>query len=237
MLTHDSIHLVEALVGAELTAEHEEAARAALPPGPMVTVARDCGANGDEIARMLAERLGVRCIDRELLDAIAKDAKVDRHLMERLDERISSVLEDWSYSVIWGKDAMRKDYLRHLKNVVVGISLQGGVVVGRGANYILHRTNTFRVRVTGSAARCAERVARESGIELEVAEKVVLATNTERRKFIRQTFDRDWNDPTWYDMTLNTDRFQAAQCVGLIVAAMAAAGITLPAKAMAVAVG
>ncbi len=232
MLTRDSINLVEAIVGAEMTAEHQEAARTKPRPGPTVTIARDCGAGGDAIAARLAERLAVRCVNRELIDAIAKDAKVDRHLMERLDEHISTVLQDWSYSVIWGKDATRKDYLRHLKNVVIGISLQGGVIVGRGANYILHRTNTFRVRIAGSAARCAERVAREREIELEDAEEAVTTLNEERAKFIRQTFGRDWNDPAWYDMMLNTDRLNQEQCVRLILRALAEAGIEVPEDAI-----
>ena len=235
MLTRDSINLVEALVGAEMTADHSERARKALPLGPTVTIARSCGANGDAVANTVAGRLGVRCIDRELIDAIAEDAKVDRHLMERLDEQISTVLQDWSYSVIWGKDATRKDYLRHLKNVVVGISLKGGVIVGRGANYILHRTNTFRVRIAGSVSRCAERVAHECKIELEEAEKVIIATNEERAKFIRLTFGRDWNDPAFYDLTLNSDRFNVDQCVRLILESMSEAGFELPANVTAAA--
>lgn len=229
MIPNSSLGVVEALVGAELEVEHVPERRAASPGTATVTVARDCGAGGDAIAFALAKRLGLRCYDRDLLEAVAHEAKVERRLIERLDERASRPVDDWSYSILWGQTAMREDYVRHLKTVVHGIAAgEGGVILGRGVNFILGGAHAFRVRIAGSPARCSERLAAERRIPVEEAAKIVRAKNDERARFIRDTYGRDWSDPAAYDLVLNTDRFGNEQVVRVIAAAMKEAGLTVP---------
>lgn len=226
MIAKGSTALVDAFVGATLEAEHDRS----LPQAPVraatVTVARDCGAGGARVAEAIARELGLKCFDRELLDAVANDARVERRLMERLDERPSSTASDWSFSIVWGHDAMREDYARHLRNVAHAIAAStGGVILGRGVNFVLGPDHAFRVRVCGSPGRCARRLARERGIATDEAARIVRETNAERAKFVAETYKREWTDPTAYDLIVNTDRYDEGQAAKVVVAAMKEAGL------------
>ena len=73
---------IEGLVSRHLKTQ----AKVAPPPslkGTVVTVARSCGSGGEKIAYLLAERLGLRCYDDDLVQAIAEEAKADSQLMAR----------------------------------------------------------------------------------------------------------------------------------------------------------
>jgi hypothetical protein len=183
MIANNSNEVVDALVEAEIEAERTHSERRSRRDTVTVTVARDCGAGGATIAFLLAKHLGLRCYDRDLLGAVARDAHTERRLMERLDEHPSNAMDDWSYSMIWGQGAMREDYKLHLKNVVHRIAkMSGSVILGRGVNFLLDESQAFRVRIAGSPERCAGRLSAERRISVEEALKIVNATNEERAK-------------------------------------------------------
>ena len=223
----DPIRVVQALVGAEMSS-HDEVAVSAVPRGPVVTISRDYGCGGRDVAHLRAKRLGVRSFDREILDAIADSAKVDRFLMERLDEQVRGLMEEWAYSIISGKSTFKEDYRRHLVSVILGISRRGGVIVGRGAHLILWDRNAFRVRIVGSMDRCAKRVAERDNLSLEDAQKKVQRVNQERATFIKNLYRRDLSDCSCFDMILNSDRYSPELLAKMIAGAMALAGFSIP---------
>lgn len=227
MADHDAINLVRAIVGAEITTEGI-GAEDVLPRGSVVTISRDYGSGGAEVAKRLAARLGVKAFDREILDAVTKDARVDRYLMERLDEKVRSSLDDWAFTTITGKSAFKEDYRRHLVNVIVGIAGSGGVIVGRGAHLILDPARAFRVRVCGSVESCAERIAQRLGIPRQEAQSEVLRVNKERNDFVRSLFGVDTTDASRFDLVVNSDRLKIEQVVELILSAMVLAGFRVP---------
>ncbi|MCB2156946.1 cytidylate kinase-like family protein [bacterium] len=223
----DPIRLVQALVGAELSS-HDEVAVSAVPKGPVVTLSRDYGSGGEDVAHELSMALHVGCFDREILDAIADSAKVDRFLMERLDEQVRGIMDAWAFSIISGKSAFKEDYRRHLVSVILGISQRGGVIVGRGAHLILWDRKAFRVRIVGSLDRCAKRVAEKENISQEEAEKKIQHINQERASFIKNLYRHDLSDCSSFDMVLNSDRYTPQVLARMIANAMRLAGFAVP---------
>jgi hypothetical protein len=193
-----------------------------------VTLSRDFACGGEDLARRLADSLQVQCYDREILEAVVQAAHADRYVMERLDERTSSPVEDWVYSLVSGQPAVREDYVGYLVKVVRSIAAHGGVIVGRGAHLVLARADAFRVRVTGSLDVCARRHAEQGGLSLEQARKEVAAVNQQRAKFVKVNFQGEINDLSAYDLCLNTDRLPVPQAVELILTAMRLAGYPVP---------
>ncbi|RMD70019.1 MAG: cytidylate kinase-like family protein [Gammaproteobacteria bacterium] len=229
----EPIQIVKAIVGAELMAEKSERDRY-LPQGIVVTVSRDYGCGGDEIAEMLAERLGVEYFDKQILESIIKAAPEHKELMERLDKQVSKIRDEIMHMIVTGKSAS-EEYRRHLINVVLGIARKSGVIVGRGAHIILAHHKVFRVRIVGSPEFCARRVAEKQHISLAEAEQWVRKANEEHADFIRRIFNRDINDPTAFDMILNTDYIDIEPAVDIILFAMKKAGFKIPEKALKVA--
>jgi cytidylate kinase len=192
----------------------------------VVTISRGCGCEGERIAKLLAEHMGVTYVDKEIIDAVAKQARVDRYLMDRLDERAEALRHDW-LERLFSKRALEKNlYRRTLVKVVLSITKEGCVILGRGANYILARHHAFHVRIVGSPRLCAQRIANERAMDLADAKRWVIKTDKERAGFVRELFGADIDNLRDYDLGLNMDRFDYHYAAELIIQAMTRA--TLP---------
>jgi len=230
--------LIEALIGVELAQERkaaEEKAAQARRASYVVTVSRGYGSLGKKVAQALADRLGVRCCDRTILEEVARRADVDIELVKNLDENIRHTrVEPWK-AFFKGETYSRERYLHHLVKVVLNISKKGGVIVGRGAHLILGPCKAFRVRIIGSLEVCAERVAERDQLDLEAARKRVEKVNHERAEYLQQLYGVGIDDCSDYDLVINSDRFDVQQMVGLILNGMQQAGYDIPDKVMQVA--
>jgi cytidylate kinase len=224
--------LIEALVTAQLKEQQVIAAikaeqRWQKSRTHVVTVSRNFGALGKEVAQLLADTLEVRCCDRYILQEVARRANVDEELVRVLDEHISHIDERWWKGLITKNTFSYEEYYKHLVKTVFSISLRGGVIIGRGANLILGPERAFRVRIVGSAEQCAKRVANRENISMDEARQKVSDVDRERAEYIRKLYDTDIDDPLSYDLVLNSDRLDRIEMVELILQAMQKSGYQL----------
>ncbi len=188
---------------------------------PVITISRDFGTGGEEISRLLAERLGLEIYDENVIDAIAKRSEVNASLLKNLHEKVSATSDSWLYAMVTGKNVTRQDYVNALVTVVRCIYHKGGIVIGRGGHVILQGRDVLRVRLTGSREACAKRVAHRDQLSLSEAKQKCGAINKERAKNIWNLFHSRLNDPTNFDMTINTDHFaHYEQVVEILIRSM-----------------
>jgi len=204
----------------------------------VVTISRGYGAMGNEISHLLADALELRCCDCFILQEVARRANVDQALVKVLDEHVSVINshysdhdDHWWNRLINRYSFTHEDYQEYLAKTILSISLHGGVIIGRGANFILGPERAFRVRVIGSLDKCSNRVADRENISIEQATEKVHDIDYERAEYIRKLYDADINDPSYFDLVINTDRFNRIQIVELILEAMQRAGYKLPVDA------
>ena len=225
--------LIEALIGIELAQERkaaEERKEKARQANYVVTVSRGFGSLGKQTAQALADRLGVRCCDRTILQEVAKRANVDIELVKKLDETIEqSKARPWK-TFFSGKSFPKERYLHHLVKVVLNISKKGGVIVGRGAHLILGPKRAFRIRIVGTPDICAARVAEREDIDLDAARKRVETVNRQRAEYLKELYGEGINDCSDYDLVINSDRYDVPQMVHLVLEAMHQAGYDIPQK-------
>ncbi len=221
-MTTDAYHALEALVKA---IEAETHSRTPPPrstqPGCVITVSRSCGSGGDTIARRLAERFNLRYFDQDIISAIAKEARVDENTVRLLDEQgCCAMRAAWLRSMFGGESLFKDTYRQILVGVVFGILRTGGVILGRGANFILDRYPVFRLRVVGSPEVCAQRIAKERGMSAEEALAELKKIDRTRAEFIKNLCHHDINDPVAYDLVLNTDHMAIDEAPAVILEAM-----------------
>ncbi len=218
---------IESLVSRQLKTD----VKIAPPPqlkGTVVTVARSCGSGGEAIGHMLAERLKLGFYDVNLLDAIADEARTHKRLMKELDEHSEHLMDGWLRSIITGKGAFQPEYRRALVNVVLGISHSGGVIVGRGANFILSGKNVFRLRIVCPLSKCVERVAKDEDLTPKKAEKHILETDEKRDTFLKKVYPGNVHASASYELTINTGSFSKEQAIEIILFAMRLRGFEVP---------
>jgi dephospho-CoA kinase len=171
---------------------------------PTICVSREYGARGAAMGRMVAERLGFRFYSDELIHDIAEQAHVRQQVVESLDERVQDGIAEWVAGLIRRGVFAPSDYLRNLSNVVLTLARHGrGVIVGRGAHFLLDGKTTLRVRVIAPLELRVARIAGRDSLSEADARAKVLRIDGERVAFNRQHYDADIGDPNHYDLVVN----------------------------------
>ncbi len=184
------------------------------PSEQMLTISREPGSGGRLIATGIAKELDMDLFHQEVIHEMAKSAQVSSRMLESLDERGLNMLEDWLASIVHKRHLWPDEYLQHLLKVIGTIGKHGqAVIVGRGANFILPREKTFRLRVIASQDFRAEKVAAAYEMSVKEAKHRILKTESDRSAFIRKYFHEDISDPLNYDLVINTTEFSLDESI------------------------
>jgi cytidylate kinase len=201
-MSHDDFQALIAYVQAtHLRQGHPE-----LPP-PVISIARDHGAGGEEIAAALGEKLDVKVFDKEILNRVIRAAESDPSLLRMLDENLPRRAGLSLVATFMGEPDLTPDYIRLLTRVVNGIAHSGGILLGRGAHLLLQGPRRFRVRIVGSPDVCARRLAGNDTAAVAGKTAEVNRINTNRAAYIKEYFNVSHDDPLQYDLMINTDHF------------------------------
>ena len=184
---------------------------------PVVTLSREPGSGGRIIGEKLSQRLGFNLFHQEVLHELARSAKVSAKLLETLDEKGLSVLDDWIASLVNTRHLWPDQYLKHLMKVIGTIGRHGrAILIGRGANFILPADRRLSVRVIAPLEMRAGKVAEAFGLSNEDARRRVVKTDSQRKAFIRKYFYADIADPLNYDLTVNTGSMSLDEAVDVV---------------------
>lgn len=187
---------------------------------PMIVMSREFGGRGAEIGRKVARKLGFDYHSQELVHEVARQAKVRKALVESLDERSRDTVEQWVAELFDGQAFLPGEYLKNLSKVVLTLGKQGrGVIVGRGAHFILDPKRTLRVRAYAPVDHRVKYIGDRRGLSEGEARALVQKIDSERVAFYRQHFDADVADPQHYDLLLNTATLPVAACADIVVRA------------------
>jgi cytidylate kinase len=184
---------------------------------PVVCISRQFAARGAEMGQMVAERLGYRFYSQELIHFVAEEAHVRQQVVESLDERGRDGVAQWVTGMIQRRAFAPSDYLRNLSKVVLTLGRHGkGVIMGRGAHFILDASLTLRVRVIAPLPLRLERVMEKYHLGEEAARAKLLRIDGEREAFNRQHYQADITDPQHYDLMVNTAHLPLEACADTV---------------------
>lgn len=199
--------------------EHRQAAPSAVRT--VITISRQYGAGGHAIGTRLVEMLGPdwQLWDRELLDAIAQSAQVRQEMVEAMDEHTQSWITNVIEAVFHPLALESHAYRQHLFTVLLAVAQQGRkIILGRGANFVL--PDALNVRLRASEEFRVLRTMERLGLDRPHALRLTRQTDKERAHFIRSTFGKDVEDPTEYDMVIQTDHLGMDAAAAAIIAVM-----------------
>jgi cytidylate kinase len=185
----------------------------------MVTVSRQAGAGGDEIARLTADALGWKVLDNDLVERLLVEKGFPRAKAETFEEKEPGLLHRFSS----GKD----EYLHFLKLVSYEFARQGGcVILGRGGQILFADVpGVFRVRVIAPLQDRVARVREASGGDERHARQAVQQSDNERAAFHRFLFRARWDSADLYDLVINTHGITPKAAAALVVKTVAAKDI------------
>ena len=188
------------------------------PGGPYISISREAGSGGLEVAQRLANTLGWQLYDRQVVEEIARRAHVREDLVDRFDEQVRSELDTYVYNVLTGQLLNNTEYLRQLTNVLVSIGHYGNaVILGRGANFFLPPGAGLRVRLVAPLEVRRQYMMRTRGCGEKEANDEIALRDSERRKFLQHHFRCRLEDPCSYDVVINTGHVSLSAAADTIV--------------------
>jgi cytidylate kinase len=194
------------------------------PRGRVITVSREPGARGGEVARAVAQRLGLAFYDREILTRIAAEAHVAEQSVSPLDERDRRTwLADWLAPIATLEHLSPYEYSHHLGRVVDAIAAAGNaVILGRGAHLMVPPGHALRVLVQAPLAMRVATLAAREGMGEAAARRRLVELERERRSFLARCFHVDQEDAAHFDLRVNTGVLGVDAAVAIICAGASA---------------
>lgn len=180
----------------------------------IVTISRQIGSGGDEVAARLAEELRFTLVDHTLLVQLLNAQDVSKSDVDMLDEEEC------------GEARQQREQDRVYVDLVPALiadlaSKKDLVMLGRGGQCIFRGCpNALKVRVVAGAKERARRLMAERGIEEQFAARLVEESDEARRRFIRYHYGEDVDDAVHYDLVVNADRLSVGTVTRLVLAAV-----------------
>jgi cytidylate kinase len=192
-------------------------------PAPIITISRQTGSRGSYFGSRLAQKLNYQRLHRELIDVICQSSGYYRRIVESLDDRSRSAIDALVEGMISGQHVDHSDYVRYLHKVIISMSHLGGVIVmGRGANFILGPERGFHIRVVCPRECRIENLVKYREFTPTEAARVIEESDSSRRHFIKSVFKREIDDPSGYDLVLNTALLDVEDLIDVVVLALQA---------------
>ena len=185
-----------------------------------ITISRELGSGGEEVARILSDLMKWQLFDKEILDYMAKNMNVHVRALESVDERSMGWMEDWLKPVFASKSdehVEQLSYYKHLGKVLLVISKHGqAIIVGRAAGLLLPREKGLSVRVTAPFELRCKRYAQQNHISIEEATSIVKEADKTQNRFVKNFLEKDVNDSRYYDIVCNTEKISPVSVAKVI---------------------
>jgi cytidylate kinase len=207
---------------------------------PVITISRQVGAGGETVAKMLAERLKIDVLDRQLIAEVARRLEYPRTEVEEHDERptgflnrLLTALAEGSVEMMVPSDVRpwvdpeldpKRAILKITRQIVdEAARTRNVVIVGHGAAYVLRDfPGALRVFLRASRGFRTKAVMELFSLGEADAKKRLKETDANRAGYIKQLYGYDWYHTANYDMAFDTSALGFGAVVDAIVAVVKA---------------
>ena len=194
----------------------------------IITIGRQHGSSGREIARLLAEKLNYKCYDKEIVDEAANHSDFSRDLIDAFDEKRMS-----AFILHAGGYGLNENFRLNMQVVSAqfdamrNIAEKGNCIfVGRCADYILRdHDDLVSVFILGDMDERLKCLERRQGLDETEARKKIKEVDKDRSSFYRYYSDQTWGDAQNYDMCINSSKLGVEGTVQVILDYIKARGI------------
>lgn len=193
------------------------------------TIGREFGSGGRDVGEKLAERLGIKLYDKELLQHAAKESGFCEEIFENHDEKPTN---SFLYSLVMDTYSMNghstapfldmplnhKVFLAQFDAIKKIAENQSCVIVGRCADYALadnpdcinifiHADMDFRTGLVCKRANITENKARD----------MIIKQDKQRASYYNYYTSKKWGDSNSYHLTLDSGKLGIDGCVDMII--------------------
>jgi len=202
-------------------------------PTPVITITRQYGSGGSEVASLVAATLTWDLVDNQFVDEVARRAGLPVHEVALLDERAPRLLERVARAMALASPELflsaatepagagdEGTIVRMTERIIEEAAAHGrSVLVGRGAQALLaRRPDALHVYTVASTPWRIAHASAQLSLDRPSAARLLEDTDARRDAYVRTHYGRSRADLTTYDAVLNTERLGIEGAAALIVA-------------------
>lgn len=194
----------------------------------IITLGRQLGSNGKIIGKELAERLGYKFYDKEIIARVAKENGLSESVFAEMDEKPTTSL---LYSLVMGvqsakglyyqyNDFLNGDNLFKLQvDLIRKIAAEGPcVIVGRCADYILREEpRLIKLFLHSNIEERIKTLMARDGMSEKEARTAVSKADKRRSNYYNFYTNRTWGSVNNYDLCLDTSSLSNEDCVEFLL--------------------
>jgi len=201
----------------------------------VITISRQSGSEGNEIAQILCEKLGYRLFDKAMMIELADELGSDPSSMtdapsgpDKARELVDRVLNSFQSPV--GRHVFKDISFEEgsamtevqVRSLILAAYFHGNVViVGRGSQIVLSdKPDVLHVRVVAPLDKRIKIWQERESLSYKDANKRVSERDRVHVDFVKNYFDTDIREPSLYDLVVNTSKFPPGTAADLIMEAL-----------------
>ncbi|MBR5684239.1 MAG: cytidylate kinase-like family protein [Ruminococcus sp.] len=193
----------------------------------IITIERQYGSGGSNIGRLTAEKLGIKCYNRQILEMTAERCGIAPEYLENAEENVPT---SFLYSLLLSANPARtmeenlplsdKVFLMESRIInEIADREKKFVIVGRCGSYILEDKGCFNVYIYADPEVRVKRAIEEYGVSEGKAESIMKKADKRRETFYNVNTGRLWQDKDQYALCLNSGVLGDELCAEMIVKA------------------
>lgn len=203
----------------------------------VITISREVGSGGRTIGRKLAEKLGVRFSDKDLIAALQKKLNLTADSIEELKGKKKRWLDDFiqmvapvpmsgmlvdvdsDYISEYNLSLSVNDVFEAEREILNGIADEGScVIAGRSGFFVLKgRPNKVDILITASREKRIARIMDKQNLSRQKAEEVIDSVDKARDNYVQRYTGQSRYDARNYHIVLNMDYITEDQAVAMIL--------------------
>lgn len=185
----------------------------------VITISRQFGTGGHEIGAEMARRLGVKLLDKQILNEVAKRNHVVEEAMEKIEARNPLWRDDFTnfYRNYMSKaeydgqehDQTSRDLFKAQCDAIKKIANEEScVIVGRcGFHIFENHSNALKIFIHSTEDCRKRRIAEKYGLDLRDAAAMVVDNDYSRELYTKTFTGKDWTDARNYDISIDVRKF------------------------------
>ena len=184
----------------------------------IITIAREYGSGGRYVGKLLADKLGIKFYDKDLVQITSKESGLNTSYIEENEQNIHGNLLS-SFNTQYGDNLSNDDnlFIAESKAVKEVASKGSCVIVGRCSNYILRDTeNVFNIFLYSDDENKVKRAVTYYGIDQKNALKEINKINKAREKHYNYYTQREWKDLNNYNLAMNVDTYGVERTASIL---------------------
>ena len=188
---------------------------------PMITISRQYGTDGHQIAKFLAEKLGIPFYDKDLISIASKETRFAEKAFDEAERTATTslgyILSNRSNRSLYGMPLNDQMFMVQ-SGIIRTIADKGpAVIVGRCADYVLSGYKpTIDIFLQASTEARTKTVMERENVSKKEAQARIARLDKSRATYYNYYTDRKWSDLNNYDIALNVSHLTAEEAAGLL---------------------